>query len=145
MVELPPLILCVRCFSVFKATSLFCCVHHFQSCTAQTLMGPLWGFVLWFSQWGSCTQTKYPLVHSPHPKIYQSTSLVSPPMPKLFVYGKPVMIWVECFNTILPQKLCTGMKQCAGTGTGQLTCWGYREGCHFAMLLNSSTSMGVCS
>ena len=49
-------------FLVFNATSLSHCVHCFQGCTAQTLTGPLWGVVLWFSQWGSCTQTKCPLV-----------------------------------------------------------------------------------
>ena len=35
----------------FSATLLFYCVHCLQGCTAQTHMGPIWGVVLWFSQW----------------------------------------------------------------------------------------------
>ena len=29
----------------------------------------------WFLQWGSSAQTKYPLVHSPHPKIHHRVDM----------------------------------------------------------------------
>ena len=54
------------------------CKYYFivlLGCTAQTLTGPLWGVVVWFSQWGSCAWTKYPLVHLPHLKIYHRVNV----------------------------------------------------------------------
>ena len=48
-----------------------------KDCTAQTLMEPLWVVVLWFSWWGSCAQTKYHLVYSPHPKVWSPSSTES--------------------------------------------------------------------
>ena len=47
----------------------------FGGYTTQALMDPLWGVVLWFSQWSSCTQTKYPLVHFPHPKNHHRVNI----------------------------------------------------------------------
>ena len=89
MVELSPLIQCARCST--SITSLYYHVHCPQGCTAQTFMGPLQGAVLWFSMWGSCIQTKYPLVHSPIQKsTIETTLMVFQSIPEI------ICVWQIC-------------------------------------------------
>ena len=84
-------------------TSLFCHVHCFKCCTVQTLPEPLWGVVVWFSQWSSSAQAKCPLVHSPHLKIHLTVNTDCILMnAKKNVSGRPVMVSVECLHTGLP-------------------------------------------
>ena len=87
------------CILFFSANSLFHQVHCFQGCTAKTLTGPLWGVILWFYWWGSCTRTKYPLVYSPHPKIDLRVNISGiPPMPK---------VWQTCDGLSRVSSNCT--------------------------------------
>ena len=112
MLELPPLILCVKCLFFFLM--LPCCFLPtlcFQGYTAQALTEPLWR-VLWLSWWGNCTQTKYPLVHSPCPKIHHSQHWWYPhPCQKSLVSGRPVMVQVECCSHYTSHENCVQEQQ----------------------------------
>ena len=129
-------------FLFFYAILLIWSAPCFWCYTVQALMKPLWG-VFWLPQWDSCTHTKYPFIHSPCPNIHP---WYPPPMPRI------ISVWQICdglsrvlFTLYLSQKLCVGMTRCAGRCTGQSTCLRYQEGCHLAMLQNSSILFGVGS
>ena len=146
MVELPPLIPCARCLTFFQCYLIVLPCTLFLGLYCPGTHGACRG-VLWLPQWGSCTWTKYPLVHSPIQKsTIESTLVVSPSMPGI------ICVWQTCdgssrvlFTLYLTRKLCADTTRCTGSCTGQPTNLRYQEGCHFATLQNSGILMGVGS
>ena len=101
-VEFPPLIPYTRCPFFWCCLIILPCTLIYGVILPRHSWKPLWE-VLWFSWWGSCTWTKYPLVHSPHSKIHHKVNLEWYPLPNtrdcLYLAGLWWFEW-ECFHTV---------------------------------------------
>ena len=95
--------LCVNSMHTVHQGLLHCFTLYitlFWGYTGQTLTKFLWGTACLFCKWwGTCAQTKCPLVHSPIQKsTTEITWVESPSMQKLLM---PDRCQVECFYTVL--------------------------------------------
>ena len=148
MVELPPLILCARCFFFSMLPYYFTVYIIFKVVLAKTLIGasrgscPLVFLVGQLLLGPNVLWSTYPIQKS----TIVNTDGIPTNAKKLFVSGRSVMVWIAVSSHCIPQwKWCTGTTWCAGKCTGQPTYQRYWEGCYFAIVQNSSTSMGVGS
>ena len=83
----------------------------------------------------------------PHPKIHHRVNIdgIATNARNCLCLADIWWFKIECFYTAYPTKMCTGMTWCSGKCRGQPTYWRHWERCYFAIVQNSSTSIGVGS
>ena len=128
----------------FAVVSLLsCCVHCLQGHTAQTPTGPLWGGCPFgFSCRVAVLRPNILLSTPPSINPPELTWMASSSMPGIMCVWQ---IYGGLNRVYFPQRPCVHMRWCKGRCIGQLKYWRHWEGCHFAVIQNSDTSMGLGS